>query len=161
MERLRPNLPLPASLNAELTLRFTLPDSLRLCVPPGRWGPCIHQARVDVFSGPALAPPTNPLAPGRSSAGAQGWSGGCEPADGTEVQIRGFNGSLVEARRIVFDQAKRFLIAIAGGADKLPRESFTARLVNAREPERYRFYAIVIGADISITHAVEQPELVA
>jgi hypothetical protein len=31
-----------------------------------------------------------------------------------------FNGSLVKAREIVFDQARRFLIAIAGGSTNLP-----------------------------------------
>jgi hypothetical protein len=117
-----------ANLAAEITLRFTLPASLQLCVPPGRWiGPCIHQARVDV---------------------------------GDEVEIRAFNGSLLESKRIVFEQARRFLIKIAGGEKRLPRESFTARLAESHKPDRYQHYAIVIGASISITHAFESPALV-
>ncbi len=39
-----------------------------------------------------------------------------------DVEICAFNGLEGEARRIVFDQAKRFLIAIAGGASRLPQE---------------------------------------
>jgi hypothetical protein len=77
-----------------------------------------------------------------------------------DVEIRGYNGSLVEARRIVINQARRFLITIANGEKKLPLESFTARLVNASTPNRYQLFAIATGAPISITHAIE-PAVVA
>jgi len=128
MEQLRP--PSAALLNAEIILRFRLPPALVLGVPPGRWQPCIHQARVDV-------------------------------GEDYDVEIRAFNGSEREARRIVFEQAKRFLIAIAGGAGKLPMASFSGQLRKGTSPDRYEHYEIVTGAAISITHAIMRPAVVA
>lgn len=77
------------------------------------------------------------------------------------VEVRAFNGSEVEARRIAFDQVHRFLIAIAGGRSKLPIASFAAQLRTARAPDRYEHYEIVTGAAISITRALMSPDLVA
>lgn len=81
--------------------------------------------------------------------------------EGGIVEIRSFNPLESEARRIVFDQLRRFLTAIAGGRTKLPIENFGAQLFEARAPDRYSYYAIVTGASISATRAVHQPELVA
>lgn len=130
---------------ADLTFRFALPPSLRLMVGLGRWiGPCIHQARVDVISEPD--PP-----------GASGLAAGGASARQTYVEICAFNGSEIEARRIVFEQTKRFLIAIAGGARKLPAANFSGRLVKASQPDRYEHYEIVTGAALSITRAIMAP----
>ncbi len=135
MEQLRP--PAAVLLTAEITLRFRLPPPLVLGVAPGRWQPCIHQARVDV-------------------------------GEDYDVEIRAFNGSEREARRIVFEQAKRFLVAIAGGERKLPMASFSGRLYNNRRAEnrisggeRYEHYEFVTGASISITQAFMKPAVVA
>ena len=122
---------MPLPPEASLTLRFRLPATLQLCVGPGRWQPCIHKARVDV-------------------------------GEEAEVEIRVYEKwSEVEARRIAFDQARRFLIAIAGGARNLPMASFSGQLRTAERPERYEHYAIVTGAAISITHALMAPTVVA
>jgi len=116
---------------ASLTLRFRLPPTLQLCVGPGRWQPCIHQARVDV--------------------GEEG-----------DVEIRVYNEwSEIEARRIAFEQCKRFLAAIACGASKLPLANFSGQLRKADRPERYEHYEIMTGAAISITHAYVRPAVVA
>jgi hypothetical protein len=77
------------------------------------------------------------------------------------VEIRAFNGSELEARRIVFEQTKRFLIAIAGGVRKLPKENFSGRLTKASRPDRYEHYEIVTGAALSITQAIMAPAVVA
>jgi hypothetical protein len=123
--------PMPLPPEASLMLRFRLPVTLQLCVGPGRWQPCIHKARVDV-------------------------------GDEGDVEIRVYEPrSEVEARRIAFDQARRFLIAIAGGASKLPLANFSGQLRKADRPERYEHYEIVTGAAISITHAYQAPAAVA
>lgn len=117
--------------DATITLRFRLPPTLQLCVGTGRWHPCIHKARVDVL-------------------------------DGGDVEIRVYQPwSQVEARHIAFEQCKRFLIAIAGGAGKLPLANFSGELRKADRPERYEHYEIVTGAAISITHAIMAPAVVA
>jgi hypothetical protein len=107
-----------------LTLRFGLPPALKLCVPAGRWQPCIHKARVDV-------------------------------GESHDVEIRIFSAdwSEIEARRIAFDQAQRFLIAIAGGRARLPRETFGAELITASRPDYPERYSIITGAAVSITRA--------
>jgi hypothetical protein len=116
---------------ATITLRFRLPPALQLCVGARRWGPCIHKARVDIGE------------------------------DG-DVEIRVYDKwSETEARRIAFDQTRRFLIAIAGDAGKLPLANFSGQLRKADRPERYEHYEIVTGAAISITHAIMAPAVVA
>ncbi len=117
---------MPLAPSAVLTLRFHLPEALRLCVGPGRWHPCIHRARVDVGE------------------------------DG-DVEIRAEDGLESEARRVVFDQAQRFLISIAGGRHKLPQATMPAWLYSSSRPERADNYSIVTGAAVSITRAIERP----
>ena len=104
-----------------LILRFRLPVALQLCVLAGRWQPCIHQARVDV--------------------GNEG-----------DVEIGAFNPwSETESRRIVFDQAQRFLIAIAGGRARLPTATFHADAIAASRPTCTERYSVITGAAVSIT----------
>lgn len=109
---------------ASLTLRFRLPVALQLCVPAGRWQPCIHKARVDIGE-----------------------------AGDVEIRIFSCDWSETEARRIAFDQAQRFLIAIAGGRAKLPTATFGAELIAAPRPDYVERYSIVTGAAVSITRA--------
>lgn len=119
-----------AGFTADFTFRFALPPSLRLTVGVGRW------------TGPCIHQ-------ARVDVGEDG-----------AVFIQAFNGSEIEARRIVFEQAKRFLIAIAGGARKLPAANFSGRLVKASQPDRYEHYEIVTGAALSITRALMAPTVV-
>ena len=106
-----------------LTLRFTLPVAL-WCVPAGRWQPCIHKARVDVGD-----------------------------AGNVEIRIFSCDWSEIEARKIAFEQAQRFLIAIAGGRARLPTDTFGAELVTRARPDCIERYSIITGAAVSITRA--------
>ncbi len=115
---------------ADLTFRFRLPPALALCAPPGRW------------IGPCIH------------------QARVDVVENATVEIRAFNGSEVAARRIVFEQTKRFLIAIAGGARRLPAASFSGRLTKASRPDRYEHYEIVTGAALSITQAIMAPAMV-
>ena len=109
-----------------LMLRFRLPPALALGTPPGRWQPCIHKARVDV-------------------------------GEEFDVEIRVYREGLeTAARRIAFDQAQRFLVAIAGGRTRLPALTFGAELfvpVSRYRDETIERYAIITGAAVSITRA--------
>ncbi|MGD0333910.1 MAG: hypothetical protein ABSA90_11735 [Xanthobacteraceae bacterium] len=116
---------------ADFTFRFRLPPALALCVPPGRW------------IGPCIH------------------QARVDVGEDATVEIRAFNGSELEARRIVFEQTRRFLIAIAGGARRLPRDNFSGRLVKASRPDRYEHYEIVTGAALSITQAIMAPAVLA
>lgn len=116
---------------ADFTFRFALPPSLRLTIGPGRW------------IGPCIH------------------QARVDVGEDAIVEIRAFNGSEIAARRIVFEQTKRFLIAIAGGARRLPKETFSGRLTKASRPDRYEHYEIVTGAALSITQAIMAPAVIA
>lgn len=116
---------------ADFTFRFALPPSLRLAVGPGRW------------IGPCIH------------------QARVDVLEDAIVEIRAFNGSEIEARRVVFEQTKRFLIAVAGGRRGLPVANFSGRLTKASRPDRYEHYEIVTGAAVSITQAIMAPAVIA